>query len=105
MPQPRKRTAPTIEVKGREYDLEKDFTWKELMLAEELSGTPLGRADALDSMAVGAAFIFVILKRTDTELTWEAFVDSPVAASQNANGNGASRPTKAAKKSASPRSA
>lgn len=105
MPQARRRSAPSITVKGREYDLEKDFTWKELMLAEELAGTPLGRDDALETMAVGAAFIFVILKRTEPALTWEQFLDSPVSDSSEDGDGPGTRPTKAGKKTASSPSA
>jgi hypothetical protein len=50
---------------GQQYDVEKDFTWEELMLVEQQSGVPLGRDDAFESMATVAAFVFVIEKRDD----------------------------------------
>lgn len=67
-----------LTIQGKQYDVEKDFTWAELMLAEELSGVGLAKDDAFESMAVIAGFVFVILKRDDDALTWEAFVKQPI---------------------------
>jgi hypothetical protein len=67
-----------LTIQGKKYDVEKDFTWAELMLVEELGGVPLGRDDAFESMAVIAAFVFAIQKREDDALTWEAFVKQPI---------------------------
>lgn len=72
------KSDATITVKGKEYDVNQDFSWKELMLVEELAGMPLGSRDAFLATSTGAAFIFVILKRTDNQLTWEQFLESPV---------------------------
>lgn len=92
-----KPAGPTIKVKGKAYDVNKDFTWRELITVEELGGVPLGTDGALDSMAVGGAFVFVILKREQPDLTWDAFLDeaiSDVAEEKPAR----SRPTKPAAK-------
>jgi hypothetical protein len=67
-----------LTIQGKQYDVEKDFTWAELMLVEELGGVPLGRDDAFESMSVIAAFVFAIQKREDDALTWEAFVKQPI---------------------------
>jgi hypothetical protein len=32
-----------LTIQGKQYDVEKDFTWAELMLVEELGGVPLGQ--------------------------------------------------------------
>jgi hypothetical protein len=84
-------SGPTIDVEGKTYDVEKDFTWRELLTVEELGGVPLGRPGAFESMAVGGAFVFVVLKRSQPELTWEAFLDRNVTTEPEA----APRPTRA----------
>ena len=108
MPQPKRKQddGPTIKVKGREYNVNKDFTWRELMTVEELSGFPLGRPDSFESTAVAAAIIFVVLKRDEKELTWEAFLDGSIedleADEPATNGDGPKRPTRAAKAASAP---
>jgi hypothetical protein len=73
------KDAATVTVKGKEYDVNADFTWRELATVEELAGQPLGARGAMDSALVGGAFIFVVLKRDDPTLEWGAFLDSPVS--------------------------
>lgn len=68
----------SLKIAGKDYDVEKDFTWEELMLVEQQSGVPLGRDGAFDSMAVLGAFVFVVLKRADEALTWEQFVKQTI---------------------------
>lgn len=70
--------AATLTIHGTEYDVEKDFSWGELMLVEELSGVPLGAPNAFDAMAVLGACVFVVMKRTDAALAWEDFVKQPM---------------------------
>jgi hypothetical protein len=72
---PSKPVGPTIKVKGKSYDINKDFTWRELLTVEELAGLPLGSSGALDSMAVVGAFVFVVMKRDEPALMWEGFLD------------------------------
>lgn len=67
-----------LTIQGKDYDVEKDFTWAELMLVEELGGVPLGADDAFERMTVIAAFVFAIQKREDDALTWESFVKTPI---------------------------
>jgi hypothetical protein len=67
-----------LTIQGKEYDIEKDFTWAELLLVEELSGVPLGADNAFERMTVIAAFVFAIQKRQDESLTWEAFMQTPI---------------------------
>jgi hypothetical protein len=73
------KDAATVTVKGKEYDVNADFTWRELATIEELAGQPLGAPGAMNSALVGGAFIFVVLKRDDPTLEWQAFLDSPVS--------------------------
>jgi hypothetical protein len=73
------KDAATVTVKGKEYDVNADFTWRELATVEELAGQPLGAPGAMNSALVGGAFIFVVLKRDDPTLEWQAFLDSPVS--------------------------
>lgn len=68
----------TLRIGGVEYDVEKDLSWEELMLAEELGGVPLGREDAFESMSVLGACVFVIMKRKTPALSWEEFVKQPM---------------------------
>lgn len=70
-----------ITIQGKKYDVEKDFTWEELMLVEQQGGVPLGRDDAFESMSVIGAFVFVVLKRENEALTWTEFVKQPIAVS------------------------
>jgi hypothetical protein len=74
-----KTTGPTIRIGGKEYDVNRDFTWRELLTVEELSGTPLGRDDAFESMGVMGALVFVIQKREDQSLRWEGFLDGSIS--------------------------
>jgi hypothetical protein len=74
-----KKDAATINVKGKDYDVNADFSWRELATVEDLAGQPLGAPGALHATLVGAAFIFVVLKREDKTLEWDAFLDSPVS--------------------------
>jgi hypothetical protein len=69
---------PVLTIQGKKYDVEKDFTWAELMLVEELSGVALGADDAFERMTVIGALVFAIQKREDESLTWEAFVRTPI---------------------------
>jgi hypothetical protein len=89
-----------LTIQGRQYDVEKDFTWEELMLVEQQSGVPLGRDNAFESMTVVAAFVFVILKRDDEGLTWEAFVKQPIDVTDETAEQESPRPTRAKAKSA-----
>jgi hypothetical protein len=84
-----------LTIQGKQYDVEKDFTWAELMLVEELGGVPLGRDDAFESMAVIAAFVFSIQKRDDDALTWEAFVKQPIDVKDETETEAKPRPTRA----------
>lgn len=84
-----------LTIRGKKYDVEKDFTWAELMLVEQQSSVPLGRDDAFESMTVVAAFVFVILKRENESLTWEEFVNQPIDFSQAEEPEAKPRPTKA----------
>ena len=68
----------TLSIGGNEYDVEKDISWEELILIEELSGVPLGTETAFQSLAVIGACVFVITRRTETGLTWEEFVKRPM---------------------------
>jgi hypothetical protein len=85
----------TLTIGGKDYDVEKDFTWAELMLVEELGGVPLGKEDAFESMAVIAAFVFSIQKREDDALTWEAFVKTPIDVQDETGSEKKPRPTRA----------
>lgn len=93
-----KPKGPTIKIKGKEYDVERDFTWRELLTVEELAGVPLGQAGALNSMGVCGAFFFVVLKREDQSLTWEGFLDGQVG--EFTEEDKPVRPTRAAKPAA-----
>lgn len=89
-----------ITVKGKSYDVNRDFSWRELITVEELSGVPLAADGSLDHFIVGAAFVFVVMKREDKSLEWEGFLDRPVAevegAADDENEGKPKRPTKAA---------
>jgi hypothetical protein len=41
--------GPTIRIGAKEYDVNRDFTWRELLTVEELGGQPLARDDAFES--------------------------------------------------------
>ena len=71
--------GPTIRIGAKEYDVNRDFTWRELLTVEELSGQPLARDDAFESFGVIAAFVFVIQKRDDPALAWEGFLDGNIS--------------------------
>jgi hypothetical protein len=95
------KDAATVTVKGKEYDVNADFTWRELATIEELAGQPLGAPGAMSSALVGGAFIFVVLKRDDPTLEWQAFLDSPVSDVATDGEDEEKRPpTKASKKPA-----
>lgn len=102
-----KDQAQTITVQGKTYDVNKDFTWAELMAVEEFAGTGLAADGAFDSVAVAAGFIFVILRRENKTLTKDEFLASAVSdfdqddAPANGNGGKPKRPTRAAKAAAS----
>ena len=90
-----------LTIKGKPYDIDKDFTWSELMLVEELGGVPLGREGALESMATIAGLVFVVMKRDEAALTWDEFVKQPIdvtdegdASAQDAKAGAKRRPTK-----------
>jgi hypothetical protein len=68
-----------INVKGKSYDINKDFSWRELITVEELAGVPLAADGALDRFIVGAAFVFVVMKREDKTLEWDGFLDRPIS--------------------------
>jgi hypothetical protein len=87
--------AATLIIAGKEYDVEKDFTWAEILLVEELSGVPLGRSGAFDSMGVIGAFVFVIKKRADKALTWEKFVTGSIELPEADGDEAPKRPTRA----------
>jgi hypothetical protein len=70
--------AATIRIGENEYDVEKDFSWAELMLIEELGGRALGSESAFESMATIGACVFVVVKRDEPDLTWEAFLERPM---------------------------
>jgi hypothetical protein len=67
----------SVEVHGKNYDIDRDFEWRELITIEELAGIPLGRPGSLEYAVVGAALIFVVMKREDESLTWEEFLKTP----------------------------
>ena len=71
-------TGPTIRIGGKEYDVNRDFTWRELLTVEELGGVPLARDEAFESFGVIAAFVFVVMKREDQTLMWEGFLDGNI---------------------------
>lgn len=70
--------AATVIIGGKEYDVERDFSWEELMLVEELGGHALGSDGAFESMSTLAACVFVIVKRDEPDLTWEQFTKRPM---------------------------
>jgi hypothetical protein len=72
-------SGPTIRIGGKEYDVNRDFTWRELLTVEELSGQPLARDAAFQSFAVLGAFVFVVMKREDASLAWEGFLDGNIS--------------------------
>jgi hypothetical protein len=67
--------GPTIKIGEKDYDVNRDFSWRELLTVEELGGVPLGRDGSFESMSVMAAFVFVVLKRDDVTLEWAGFLD------------------------------
>lgn len=69
---------PTIRIGAEEYDVNRDFTWRELLTVEELAGYPLAEEKSFNHMAVIGAFVFVIQKRDDASLMWEGFLDSSI---------------------------
>lgn len=84
--------AVTVTIYGKEYDTEKDFSWAELMLIEEIGGQPLGDERSWQSMAVLAATVFTLLKREDAVLTWEKFVEMPMHITDNRDDAPAKKP-------------
>jgi hypothetical protein len=82
-----------LTIQGKQYDVEKDFTWAELMLVEEL-GPAFRSAGMMRSnrMTVIAAFVFSIQKRDDDALTWEAFVKQPIDVKDETDGGGEATP-------------
>ena len=72
-------TGPTVRIGGKEYDVNRDFTWRELLTVEELGGVPLARDEAYETFAVMAAFVFVVMKREDAALMWEGFLDGNIS--------------------------
>lgn len=90
---------PTITIDGTDYDVNKDFTWQELIEVEKLSGLPLGRDGSLDSLAVIAGFFFIVKRRVSPGLTWEAFTAEPMPAQNEPDetADGASKPKAKAK--------
>jgi hypothetical protein len=85
----------TLTIGGKDYDVEKDFTWEEILLVEELSGVPLGRRGAFDSMGVVGGFVFVIQKRADPALSWEKFVSGSMELPEADGDEAPKRPTRA----------
>ena len=71
--------GPTIRIGAKEYDVNRDFTWRELLTVEELGGQPLANDKAFESFGVIAAFVFVIQKRDDPTLAWEGFLDGNIS--------------------------
>lgn len=70
---------PTIRIGAQEYDVNRDFTWRELLTVEELSGQPLANDKSFESFSVIAAFVFVIQKREEPSLAWEGFLDGNIS--------------------------
>lgn len=99
---PPKDDAVTIKVKGKDYDINRDFTWDELIQVEDIVGKPLNENGVLDSIRTGAAFIFVVLKRDDSELAWADFIKRPLSEFEQpdeepaAKGAAKARPTRRA---------
>jgi hypothetical protein len=60
--------GPSIRIGSKSYDVNKDFTWRELITVEELGGVPLARDGAFEAFSVLGAFVFVLLKRDDESL-------------------------------------
>lgn len=71
-------SGPTITIRGKDYDLNRDFSWRELITIEDLSGVPLGHDGAFESLTVLGACVFVVLKRDDEKLKWEGFLDGNI---------------------------
>lgn len=92
---PQQDDGGQITVKGKSYDINKDFSWRELITVEELAGIPLATNGALDHFIVGAAFVFVVMKREDKTLEWDGFLDRPISEIEAAPEK-KPRPTKAA---------
>jgi hypothetical protein len=90
----------TLRIAGSEYDVEKDIAWEELILIEELSGVPLGTETAFQSLAVIGACVFVITRRTETDLTWEEFVKRPMDITDERDEPAAKPANRAAKRAA-----
>ena len=67
-------SGPTISYGGKEYDVNRDFSWGELLTVERLGGVPLARDDAFDSLSTMAAFVFVLKRRDDKSIEWESFL-------------------------------
>lgn len=72
-------SGPIVRIGGKEYDVNRDFTWRELLTVEELGGVPLARDEAYETFAVMAAFVFVVMKREDESLMWEGFLDGSIS--------------------------
>lgn len=71
--------GPVVRIGGTEYDVNRDFTWRELLTVEELGGVPLARDEAYETFGVMAAFVFVVAKRDDASLSWEKFLDGNIS--------------------------
>jgi hypothetical protein len=71
--------GPVVRIGGKEYDVNRDFTWRELLTVEELGGVPLARDEAYETFGVMAAFVFVVMRREDDKLTWEQFLDGNIS--------------------------
>jgi hypothetical protein len=93
----------TLRIAGSEYDVEKDIAWEELILIEELSGVPLGTETAFQSLAVIGACVFVITRRTESDLTWEEFVKRPMDITDERDEPAATAPANRASKRAAKR--
>jgi hypothetical protein len=72
-------SGPIVRIGGKEFDVNRDFTWRELLTVEELGGVPLARDEAYETFAVMAAFVFVVMKRDDESLMWEGFLDGSIS--------------------------
>lgn len=70
--------GPKIRIGAKSYDVNSDFSWRELLTVEELAGQPIARDEAFESFGVIAAFVFVLQKRDDASLRWEDFLNGSI---------------------------